>query len=284
AGGGYVEYPHLRTLAVDHGRSSVKLRRFEFDGTVPFPSLQRLISGIECPFGDDMMLFRGNAATLELLKLTLTHELAVSLLRHNVFTPTSHPKLQHVMLRLPGSMKPASDADNPEIIQLMRTIAPDAVVREISHWSLNQAPLSLMLSLLSKHTSLQVLALSDVRLSIWDAMTLIKSLPLLSDLHAKSPTLDPMPEGVTKSTIVKYVTSNYSPMAMRFRCWHLQYGGVGGVIPFLLLALACTSFDYVAIGGCRRKRFEKLLENTIDMVTYREHAPRLRRLLPHVSE
>ncbi|KAJ2242205.1 hypothetical protein GGI13_007045, partial [Coemansia sp. RSA 455] len=56
------------------------------------------------------------------------------------------------------------------------------------------------------------------------------------------------------------------------------------VKPFLLLALACPNFDDVTIFHIAREKFAELLEKTIDMAIYREHAPRLRRLLPHVPE
>ncbi|KAJ2259361.1 hypothetical protein GGI01_003705 [Coemansia sp. RSA 376] len=101
----------------------------------------------------------------------------------------------------------------------MLDIAPGAAVRGISNWYLDQAPPP-VLSLLNRHASIQVLALPALRLSLWDAMTLIQSLPLLSDLHAQAPTLDPMPAGVTKRILVNYVCSNYSPTGKRFRCWH----------------------------------------------------------------
>ncbi|KAJ2873663.1 hypothetical protein GGH93_003054 [Coemansia aciculifera] len=286
--GGYIEYPYIHTLLLKQDTSWSMPRRYAFDGAVPFPSLRRLISRGEFPFGDDLVLFRGNAATLELLKLTLTRELALALLRHNVFTPISHPKLQCIMLKTPQGPIPVNYADNPEIIQLMLDIAPGAAIREVSNWSLKQAPRSLVLSLLGKHVSLHVLALPDVRLSLWDAMTLIKSLTLLSDLHAKAPTLDPMPDGITQCKLVAYVCSNYSPMGTRFRCWHIKDDNEGylreAVKPFLLLALACPNFDYVAFTPYAREKFADLLEKAIDTANYKEHAPRLRRLLHHILE
>ncbi|KAJ2013822.1 hypothetical protein GGI13_002100 [Coemansia sp. RSA 455] len=286
--GRFVEYPYIHTLVLKQDTSWSIPQQYAFDGAVPFPSLRRLISSGDLPFGDGLVLFRGNAASLEHLRLTLTHELAVALLRHNVFTPISHPRLQCVMFKTPQGPRQVNFADNPEIVHLMLSIAPGAAVREVSNWSLNQAPRSLVLSLLSKHTSLQVLALPDVRLSIWDAMTLIKSLPLLSDLHSKAPTLDPMPEGITERNLVAYVTSNYSPIGRRFRCWHATIDNDGylrdAVISFLLLAFACPNFDYAAFTPYTRDKFAGLLENTIDTTTYREHAPRLRRLLPRVLE
>ncbi|KAJ2011626.1 hypothetical protein GGI14_006094, partial [Coemansia sp. S680] len=229
ANGCHVRYPHLHTLAVRLGMSWNIPQRYTFDdGAVPFPSLRRLDCHDDCPFGDNLALFRGNTATLELLKLALTYELALSLLQHKVFTPISHPKLQCVMLKLHSSMGPVRYTNDLEIIRLMLNIAPDAA-----------------------QDNLQVLALPDLRLSLWDAMALIKSLPLLSDLRSKAPTLGPTPEGITKRSLVTYVCSNYSPMGTRFRGWHCENDSIielkDAVKPFMLLALACPNFDNVTI-------------------------------------
>ncbi|KAJ1899638.1 hypothetical protein LPJ71_005953, partial [Coemansia sp. S17] len=143
-------------------------------------------------------------------------------------------------------MGPVRYTNDLEIIRLMLNIAPGAAVREVSFWSLEQG-LQPLLSLLDKQDNLQVLALPDLRLSLWDAMALIKSLPLLSDLRSKAPTLGPTPEGITKRSLVTYVCSNYSPMGTRFRGWHCENDSIielkDAVKPFMLLALACPNFD-----------------------------------------
>ncbi|KAJ2073884.1 hypothetical protein GGH13_001698 [Coemansia sp. S155-1] len=283
--GSFVEYPCVHTLMLKWDAIGTTSWQYDFTGAVPFPSIRQLVCGGDYPFGDDLVLFRGNAATLELLKLTLTRELAVALIRHNVFTPTSHPKLQSVILTPPAGMIQVNYIDDPEIMQLLLDIGPDAAVREISHWYLDPVPRPHVFSLLNRHVNLRILSLPCLRLSIWNAMALIQSLPLLSDLHAKAPTLDPIPAGATKRTLVKYVTSNYSPMGTRFRCWHFGDERLkelkGAVVPFLLLALACPNFDYAAIVHYHREMFAELLEKVINMATYKKHAPRLRRLLYH---
>ncbi|KAJ2411837.1 hypothetical protein GGF41_006260 [Coemansia sp. RSA 2531] len=175
-------------------------------------------------------------------------------------------------------------ADYSDLIRLILGIAPEAAVRKISSWSFSQAPLP-VLTLLGNHDRLQVLALPGVRVSLWDAMTLIKSLPLLSDFHAKAPTLDPLPAGVTKCSLVKYVSSNYLPMGTRFRCWHFGDKDLkhlkDAVKPFLFLALACPNFDFAAAVDKNREKFAELLEKTISMATYKKYVPRLCRLLYH---
>ncbi|KAJ2684591.1 hypothetical protein IWW39_004810 [Coemansia spiralis] len=224
--GAFVEYPHLETLYINHITIGRMSPLSSFDGAVPFPSLRRLICGDDYPFSDELVLFRGNAATLEYLHLPLTRSLANTLIRHGVFTRESHPKLQYVILLPPSDIMSGRNAGlglvsidglgEPDYARLMMDIAPGAAVRKIYYW----APRRLtppVLSLFSKHVSLQVLVMPKLRLSIWDAMTLIRLLPSLSNLHALAPTLDPLPAGVTSDGLIPYVLSNYSPMAVRFR-------------------------------------------------------------------
>ncbi|KAJ2755877.1 hypothetical protein GGI19_001298 [Coemansia pectinata] len=151
------------------------------------------------------------------------------------------------MLKLPQDMQSVNYTDDPEIIQLMMDIAPGAA-----------------------------------------AMALIQAPPLLSDLHSWAPMLDPMPDSVKEHNFVAYVCSKYSPMGKRFRCWHTVDDDVqhldAAMTPFLLLALVCPSFDFVAVEDCTQEVYASQLERAIDMATYRKHAPRLRRFLPHRLE
>ncbi|KAJ2859738.1 hypothetical protein GGH94_005940 [Coemansia aciculifera] len=167
------------------------------------------------PFGDDVV-FRGNDATLEYLKVALYPELVTILERHNVFTRTSHPQLK--------ALPPA-------------------------------------LLLLKDYVSIQVLALPRVRLSFWGAVYLIKSLPLLSDLHTRAPIRGEIPQGVADADLPEYVRSAYAPMGRRSRCWHIAYhsiyDNVDLVTSILLLALICPNFDYAAVYKDYRESFMK---------------------------
>ncbi|KAJ2022061.1 hypothetical protein IWW57_004672 [Coemansia sp. S610] len=244
-----------------------------------------LVNGVAGLFGDEMALFRGNAGTLEYVKLTLTRELAKDLLRHNAFAPTSHPKLQCVIIRMPSSCEIGSDdlTAYPEYLQLAGDIAPDAAIREIDLWVFRPST-PLAFSLFGKLTYLQVLVPHGLRLSVWDAMALFKSLPLLSDYHAEAPRLNPLPNGINENMLVDCVRSNYSPMALRFRYWHAgspyERSMREFAVPFLLLALACPNFDFVDVAPGKWDLLTKALEEAIGKAPYNTYAPRLQRLLP----
>ncbi|KAJ2809596.1 hypothetical protein H4S07_003174, partial [Coemansia furcata] len=91
-GGSYVSYPCLLTLKLlamhngDFGDFPT------FPGAVPFPSLRHLHMDVYYPFGDDT-IFRGNAATLEYLKMKLDNQLYRVASEYNVFSRGSRPKL-----------------------------------------------------------------------------------------------------------------------------------------------------------------------------------------------
>ncbi|KAJ2257535.1 hypothetical protein GGI13_000874 [Coemansia sp. RSA 455] len=78
---GCVEYPRLHTLAVKLDLDGAIPRRCAFEGAAPFPNLCRLIGRGDYSFGDDLVLLRGNAATLEYLQLDLTLKLTVALIQ-----------------------------------------------------------------------------------------------------------------------------------------------------------------------------------------------------------
>ncbi|KAJ2060377.1 hypothetical protein GGI08_003051 [Coemansia sp. S2] len=91
-------------------------------------------------------------------------------------------------------------------------------------------------------------------LSLWDAITLIRSLPLLSDLETGTLGLGELPRDVSMASLPEYVRSNYAPMGKRFRCWH-------------------TYEDH------EREQFMAAMQEKIAEPGFSQDAPRLGRLL-----
>ncbi|KAJ2860174.1 hypothetical protein GGH94_005674 [Coemansia aciculifera] len=249
-GGEYAEYPRLHTLEMRLNQKHKAFRRMVFNGAMPFPSLQRLCIESLYPFDDDVF-FRGNAATLEYLTLSLCKGAVAILAKHNVFTPTSHPRLQYVNIARLSQYASNKFTSAAAYLEFVMNIAPGASVRQITNERSYSEDITPALSVFGNYASIQVLSLAYTELSLWGIISLIKSLPLLSDLTTRTPSLGELPLGMSTSDLPEYVRTNYAPMGKRFRCWHTLYCYKDDVAEIatvvLLLALACPNFDYASV-------------------------------------
>ncbi|KAJ2098375.1 hypothetical protein IW146_009985 [Coemansia sp. RSA 922] len=232
-------------------------------------------------FGDEVV-FRGNAGTLEYLDLVVESGAVEMFKERGLFTPTSHPKLKYVKFELDGDHGLYPFATETAYIQFLLNIGRSAAVRVLPHM-FSQTGIYAVLSLLGDYPNIQVLQLRSTRLSLWDAITIIKSLPLLSDLHCESLALDPLPDEVTEDELSAYLVSNYGQIGERFRCFHV-YCMSGRLLKevvtcVLLLALICPNLDYCVPPVDYFTYFMNHMKSTIDSDGFKDNAPRLRRLL-----
>ncbi|KAJ2465281.1 hypothetical protein GGI03_002752 [Coemansia sp. RSA 2337] len=238
---------------------------------------------LEYPCLHTLMLHSGNAHTLEYLELRLFAKTVSMLKKHRVFTPTSHLNLKCVKLDIPSSDMPDMFVSGAEYMRFVLSIAPGASVRQIVELDKYPEDCNLALSILKNHGSIQILSLPYMPLTIWQAITLVESLPLLSDLSTKAPVLGELPQGLSIAKLPEYVRSNYAPMGKRFRCWHVydwpEYNYKEIATCVLLLALACPNFDYAALYEDYREPFMRVMQDKIAEPEFSQDAPRLRRLI-----
>ncbi|KAJ2860451.1 hypothetical protein GGH94_005510 [Coemansia aciculifera] len=274
----YVTYPHLHTLKLGGNPVYDDMLFPVLPGAVPFPSLRHLKIYYEYTFGDDVV-FRGNAATLESLDLYLSYSTTSVLRQFSVFTPTSHLKLRHVGLWGLDDFMPDLFATITEAMQFAMGIGPTASRRCIDVYA-NGAELTPTLSQLDGLDSIQVLSLSVKSLELWDVITLIKELPMMSDLTTPSPAIGALPDGVAMDELPKYMVSTYSPTGERFRCWHIGSSSTNVFTVeaecVLLLALACPNFTLVVPPYGRHKEFAVWLEIEIASEMFKPYTPRLK--------
>ncbi|KAJ2108998.1 hypothetical protein GGI16_000905 [Coemansia sp. S142-1] len=280
--GDCVEYPRLRTLKLQFKSVCRSPCRPILSGAAPFPCLLRLYLG-SCYFFDDDVLFRGNAATLEYLRLSPCRQTISLLNEYQVLTPSSHPQLQHVAIRSPPLDTSYSFDTSVGYLEFVMSIAPRASVRQIPNIDSYDEDFTSALSILGDYPCIQVLTLGYADLSLWQAIMLVKSLPLLSDMKIGAPTLGELPPGVAMSGLPEYVRSNHAPIGKRFRCWHITYHPECNVAEMamatLLLALACPNFSYAAVDGDFSQQFMKAMRKKIFRPEFRKDMPRLKCLL-----
>ncbi|KAJ2837693.1 hypothetical protein FBU31_001088 [Coemansia sp. 'formosensis'] len=279
ADGNYAEYPRLRVLKLRHGSGDYRVNKPVFHGAVPFPRLRHLTMD-DYPFGDDVV-FRGNADALEYLDMKALWSDTIMLMKHSLFVPTSHPKLQYVKFELHDRLVLDPFVTVTAYLQFLLNIGPNAAVRGLPSMTWNNK-ISAALSLFGDYPSIQVLYFENTHVQLWDAITIVESLPLLSDLHCESLDLGTLPIEVTEDELPTYVVSKYAQMGKRFRCCHV-YCTSGKllkevVVCVLLLALICPSFDYCVPPVGYYKYFMDHMRRTIDSDEFKDHAPRLRRL------
>ncbi|KAJ2885178.1 hypothetical protein H4R27_001549 [Coemansia aciculifera] len=283
AEGNHVAYPRLLALDLRAVSDADELRRPVFQGTAPFPALRRLHIHLECPFDDDT-LFRGNSATLRVLDMRLDSVSVSMLQKYKVFVPGSHPRLQNVKILYTKAFESELLASPTEALEIAYNIGSGTPVWEYAQYGPLRDPVP-MFPLLGNHACIQVLSLPTLRPNTWDVITLIKSFPLLSDLHTSPPSLGPIPDGTTLDELPGHIRSNYAPMGRRFCCWHLKGGYVHDYTELatcvLLLALACPNFDYMAVGKKHRELFMEAMQEIIAEPEFSHDASRLGRLLFH---
>ncbi|KAJ2069181.1 hypothetical protein GGI08_000487 [Coemansia sp. S2] len=279
--GDYLEYPCLHTLKLYEFNGLMELKKPVFPGAVPFPNLRKLTLWSCYPFGDDVV-FRGNAATLMYLDMEMDITLITVILKHDVFTPGSHPKLHCVIVDSLERHTLIEHPNYPAYLQFVLGIGQGAPVREygipkFGNYLLLETPLH------SRLANIQVLTLSHTPVDLWGILALLKLLPVLSDLTTLPPALGPMPTGVTRAKLTAHVISNYSPTAKRFHCWRFcdhNYGDHTDIVMcVVLVALVCPNFDYAAPRPSGHKIYREKLEDTIATGGFKKYAPRLRRLL-----
>ncbi|KAJ2884014.1 hypothetical protein H4R27_002403 [Coemansia aciculifera] len=282
--GKFLEYPRLHTLKISQFSSSYASQRSVFPDAVPFPHLRHLNILHRYPFADDV-LFRGNAATLEYLRVSPYPKTMSILATYNVFTPTSHPKLDSVIIGM-LSYESVDEFDNILAhIVFSLSIGPGASVRVVSDLHRLDRVVTTLPSLIFGHTSLQVLILPQMHLLLWEAMMLVCQLPLLSDLETDTPTLGGISQGLTMADILALAHLTCTSVGRRFRCWHIecnQYAKVDYAEVAtckLLMALDCPNFAYAAIHSDRPEPFMKAMEEKINEPRFSQDAPRLHRLL-----
>ncbi|KAJ2057861.1 hypothetical protein GGI17_005399 [Coemansia sp. S146] len=210
ADGGYITYPRLHALKLADMAGIHDPAQLVSRGAVPFPRLRHIQLKSYNPFGGDV-LFRGNAASLESLDMQLSIIDADMLHTYRVFTPTSHPKLKYVKVSVWSSTYYTTAKD----LQLGLVIGIEAPVREIiqsvSGFKLGPAFMSV-----GDYAYIRFLILPSLNLHLLDALIVIKSLPILSDLHTSFPIIGITPPAVALDDLPMYIVSIHAPMGERF--------------------------------------------------------------------
>ncbi|KAJ2016310.1 hypothetical protein GGI14_003705 [Coemansia sp. S680] len=154
-----------------------------------------------------LSLARRNAQTLQYLDLSSLHGVVLTGL---IQDPDSGNCVEYPHTSYSFDMPVA-------YLEFVMSIAPRASVRQIPNMDSYDEDFTSALSILGDYPCIQVLTLGYADLSLWQAIILVKSLPLLSDMKIGAPTLGELPPGVAMSGLPEYVRSNHAPIGKRSR-------------------------------------------------------------------
>ncbi|KAJ2864386.1 hypothetical protein GGH94_002944 [Coemansia aciculifera] len=279
--GNYIKYPNLRTLKLELRKSNPTIHRPVASGVAPFPNLRHLTINDHYPFGDDIA-FRDNSATLEYLCIMPRRDTCDMLRKYHVFTPSSHPKLQCVKVSGLPDDAPNHFQSTDLFTQFILNIAPGASVRDIAILEPVDDTFH-ALDNLQNHGCIQVLVLPDTVLPLWFVVSLIKWLPLLSNLHCLSIYTDPLTEEASLDEVHAYVQSLCSLKNRQFRCLRLNKANspyfVQIVVCIAVVTAICPNFSHIALPRISHNKFMTVLEEAIESGKYEHYEPHLRRLL-----
>ncbi|KAJ2458278.1 hypothetical protein GGF42_002172, partial [Coemansia sp. RSA 2424] len=246
--GSCVAYSCLQSLSLDIWSDSATPQRPSFGSFVPFPALRHVNIGSEYPFSDDT-LFRGNAATLESLKMPMDANTAMMLRERRVFARASHPWLRSVAVDGADDFIPDGFATSADYMQFMLNIGPGAAVRVLHPMALEQ-DIPHMLQLLGEHTAIQILSIEGAAFALLDVVALIKSLPLLSDLRLDVPKLDSHLADIPKSQLFETLIESHASMGRQLRRLIVRESRVpleDLAVFIMLLASLCPNLDFMDV-------------------------------------
>ncbi|KAJ2643722.1 hypothetical protein GGF44_001026 [Coemansia sp. RSA 1694] len=285
ADGSCVAFPCLQMLTFHIRNECDVLRRPSFGPFVAFPVLQHVNLGCDYPFGDNT-LFRGNAATLESLKMRMDADAAMMLREHRVFTRASHPRLRSVAIDGANGYVPNVFATYADFMQFVLSIGPRAPVRVLPPIAFEQ-DVPRALQLLGEHTSIQVLSMEGATLTVLDVVALIKSLPLLSDLLVGVPKLDSHLAGIPKSQLFETLIEGHAPMGRHLRRLVARFSQVPleDLAEFaMLLASLCPNLDFIDVSNNLIAHFGRHMKNSAASQSFQKYEQLLQRLrLPVVD-
>ncbi|KAJ2814661.1 hypothetical protein FBU31_007209 [Coemansia sp. 'formosensis'] len=270
---GYVAYPCLDTL--DLNLQAIPGLRLVTNGVL-FPNLRRLSIRHEYPFADDT-LFRGNAMALEFLRLMPSRHVCDVIREFDVFTASSHPKMDCVKIDQLPENTPSHFESSFAYLQFVLDIAPRPKILDVGDIPGDGV---FALRLLEPYSSIRVLALPHLRLELLDVVSIVHWLPHLSDLYTRPVALGMLGDGVL-DRFPDRMCALYRPDRVALRCWHLDCWQAGNtdVLGVLGVALMCPQFNHVALAGSVHAAFMKLMEEIIESGGFKRYAPRLRLLL-----
>ncbi|KAJ2629658.1 hypothetical protein GGF44_004225, partial [Coemansia sp. RSA 1694] len=229
--------------------------------TAPFPTLSMLDVRNSAPFDDDL-LFRGNGATLQNLRIPFRVIAKNILGRFDVLKRSSATTMNEVCIGKPSEADNAFMASNldmsieqqvHDILRVVTTLKLDVDTSGLHMLrAINAAPNSAIL----KH-----LVLANIKCTVDDIIQFIAALPSLASLSCEIQVSASMVDSIPASEHPSILYAKHYPLSSKFKRlsvpWDVDTSGEETAVVAVQLAVICPSFSYVDLSPKLRNAFNR---------------------------
>ncbi|KAJ2411982.1 hypothetical protein GGI10_003956 [Coemansia sp. RSA 2530] len=279
--GGCVVYPNMRVLHLWSGNFT-KYKCQSFKGNYsPFPQLEQLTMDLIYPFTDDV-LFRGNTATLNYLRMVADPGTIQLLNSCNVFNGGRMESLRHVRVDV-TCVAGISEMETSKLVaDFIMSLAFRAQTLEIE----GRLPKDMFLGAISQPENcqhLQHLLVNDLQLSLSDILTAIQSAPVLCYLHSQFIGLGDDLKGLPADQVVEHVEvklKNASRHFKHWRLWHTPSTAIESAAQSVMtLASVFPKLTYSIVTSTVRAEYNSCIRKALTTPPFNNHKAALERLL-----
>ncbi|KAJ2113146.1 hypothetical protein IW146_004085 [Coemansia sp. RSA 922] len=284
--GTLITYPRLRCLKLSSVDGLAPSSYPVFEDHMPFPRLIHVDLMVDYPFGDDT-LFRGNANSLESLRMVADGRVERLLKKYDVFSGNKYKWLKSV--RFENPFKSYVTGINMSSKAFMEILSQFPSLEKFEASGLSEMPTLLtQLPFLPNLRLIRVLDLGTVPLSLSNLITLLQTMTRLCVLSCSGSLSIGGGPNAELGPDLDALREEHYPFARQLKVLSLwKYGGgdftdlgINNLTYFLAsFAVICPSFYPTPMDPKLAVRFNKSLRLLIDDNMFAKYSKDLRRLL-----
>ncbi|KAJ2460747.1 hypothetical protein GGF42_000650 [Coemansia sp. RSA 2424] len=275
----YIIYLELQHLVLTLSAGDGPINRVKTPGIIPFPRLKSLILDLPYMYGDDV-LFRGNSATLEHLKIGVDIDTVAILNKYRVFE-NKHKVLRKVDISEDFINAGLSRVSKADLDIFLRNIM-SAAQTVISNTARITSCLATAIQPNQDFKHIQLLDPQYSTLSLGQMLHLLRALPALTKFKSGINELGSELARISSDELPDYIKSTYENSGGKLHVWHMTYFNTARLYEaaefVMLLALACPKLCRVMTMKGVVAQFNAKIVEALNGGPYSKYASQLNRL------
>ncbi|KAJ2430451.1 hypothetical protein GGF41_000991 [Coemansia sp. RSA 2531] len=249
--------------------------------TITFPVLRALTLCKSYPFHDDV-LFRGNSTTLEYLNIVVDNNTIATLSRGNVLE-SKYKRLRHVVFTFYGDDTEFSIDSKTSTNKILNHLVGAAKILCVRNYNITRPCIEA-----AQHgqgfTNIKVFGSTSLTLSLFEVLSLLKTLPALVELRGKINGLGPELESISSNELPDHIVSTYCDIGKGLQVWRITTYKQVKIDYIILLALVCPRLWLIRLLCDAFEDIHVQISDALNSQLYSKYAPQLKRLLDIVCD